>query len=160
MFEFDSYRERHYEEYRHGRRWSMDDGWGKTLTGTEDDHFVYRQGYAFAKALTSGNYHTPEESNYGFGTHVIVGEVKPYSGEDILSDYDDRLRSWYPQQWEASRPLLLRGGARYPYAALPVLSEFLTAVYGQSVTCLQVLRGCNVSSGYPFHIFISRKEVS
>jgi hypothetical protein len=136
------------------------DGWGGFLSGEEDEHFVYRRGYVFVKAFTLGNYQTPQESNYAFGVYLAQGPRKIFVGDDVICDYDDRLRGFYPERWEAAHELLrARGGGRAQYATAPMdaLSDMLSTLYDKSVTCLQVLRGCNVSSGYPFHVFVSRE---
>jgi hypothetical protein len=152
--------------YKHSRRgdpWKGNDGWGKILHGTQDDDFIYRNGYAFPKAFgsTAGEVRTPEESSYGYGCHVYRGEVKVFKGLQYSSDYDDRLRQSYPGKWEEARAALTAGlpGGAVSYATVPQenLDGFLSVLYGHRVTCVQVLRGTNASSGYPYYIFITER---
>jgi hypothetical protein len=136
------------------RLFIYDDGWGKKSKARIDDDFVYREGLAFPVAMTCGNFKAPHESPYGFGCYVYKGPVKTFRGDDILTDYDDRLRQFYPDKWRHAAGQLK---ARLEDASLPKLSKFLSELYGKKVKCLQVLRGCNVGNGYPYLIFVSQQ---
>jgi hypothetical protein len=105
--------------------------------------------------MSGGGYSTPAERPYGYSIHIISGPIKKYTGDDLVSDYDDRLRQFYPDRWADACKLL--GGNRFKGAPLSKLSKFLSYLYQKEVKCLQVFEGCNVGNGYPYFVFLSRK---
>jgi hypothetical protein len=129
-------------------------GFGRRPQANPD--FVFKDGLAFPVWLSCGNYSTPHESPYAYGPHIISGPIDKFEGDDIIGDYDDRLRQFYPQRWDGAVAKL--DGARLKTAPLANVSAFLSHLYGFAVTCLQVIEGCNVGNGYPYLIFVSRKK--
>ena len=130
------------------------DGYRMTCPEQKNPDFVFRGRFAFPKSMSCGNYKTPDESPYGYGPHVVQGPIKKFEGPEYNADYDDRLRQFYPERWEAACKML--SGRRFDHATMKSLSAFLSELYQKPVKCVQVVKGCNVSNGYPYWIFISK----
>lgn len=118
------------------------------------DGFVHIGHYAFAEAMTLGNYKTKEEAPYSYGVHVVGGAVREFKGKQYASDYSDRLSQWYGDKWRAACQRHLR--ARFEHESLEAIGKVLSAVYGEPRQCVQVLEGCNSGNGYPYWIFIHK----
>jgi hypothetical protein len=126
------------------------------------DGITFKGGYAFVDSMTCSNFSTPQEAPYSYGVHIINGPIKVFGYDpdsSRSSDYDDRLRQHYRENWAAAEAanILPKSWSRWKSAPLKKISQFLSIVFGHEVECLQVLEGCNVSNGYPYQIFITQR---
>lgn len=94
--------------------------------------------------------------------HTVFCEGTPkrdgFGGESILGleyAYDDRLQQWdYKKHEEAWKHASSTG---LPNRSADLYEAYLTAYYGHPVRLEHVLAGVNVSSGYPYVVFGTRK---
>jgi hypothetical protein len=71
-----------------------------------------------------------------------------------LANYDDRMRQWKYDDWNA---VCVRYGRRFESITPDNLSNMLSEFFGEQVVCTALVVGCNVSNGHPYFIFYHRK---
>lgn len=99
---------------------------------------------------------TKEKHPYGYSEHYLWGERT----DDSSAVYSDRLSQWDSEKSRAALAAVADLGCRYGYWGSLGTSQYLSAYFGRPVDAVAVAEGCNVSNGYPYHIFWFRETVA
>jgi hypothetical protein len=72
------------------------------------------------------------------------------------ASYDDRMRQWDYDKWNAVRSRLSNG--RFEYVGQEELNRMLTEYFDKPMICTALVEGCNVGNGYPYYVFYYREQ--
>ena len=93
---------------------------------------------------------TKQEWPYSYDEFFIFGDRHAIKGDDVHGVYSDRLEQWDRTAFQrAAKPFQ----KRFEAFSRDECSQFLTDYYGKPTKCVALAEGCNVSNGYPYHIF-------
>ena len=102
--------------------------------------------------------HTPWTHPYSFDEHVL------WKSEDCKKTdcfvYSDRMMSWdWDKFHESMKQVWEKHGHYFDGDDPKDVEKFLSLYNGKQVKLTAILKGCNISNGYPYFIF-GYKEVS
>ena len=99
--------------------------------------------------------YTCEEYPYSYSRYAIWD-----SGDWSNSDknaYTDRLRSWYPDTFDALKDEILGRGDYFSRFEPEQIEKFLCELFGEKVKLTGIEEECNAFSGYPYWLLWFRK---
>ena len=101
---------------------------------------------------------TPSQYPYSFDEYVV--EKLPDYEETDRAFYSDRFNRWYSYekiQEGRERFDIQHGDYFWDYTELPRLEKFLSYVMNKNIHVTALLKGCNVSNGYPYWVIFYKE---
>lgn len=94
---------------------------------------------------------TPHSHPYSYDAYLLDGKFNNEVEKGYINGvvYDDRLLQADYKKYEALKEKYLSKGMN-----IKNVEKFLKVYYGNDkITMVNILKGCNVSNGYPYHVF-------
>lgn len=96
---------------------------------------------------------TPEDYPYSYD-EFFVFQSDDFDRNKASAVYSDRMMSWdFDKFAKAMSEVWKTGGQQFFDKKPGDVNRFLNLFFGKEVKLTAILRGCNVSNGYPYWIF-------
>lgn len=136
-------------------------GYHRSIVYTKDGYKVLSHEYPYVDLQGNPVKRTPETHPYSYDAYVT------YKSEEFQTTdhwvYDDRMRQWNWDKYHATAETV------WPVKTCPHyfdgkkakdIEKFLSIYFDKKIKLTAIMKGCNVSNGYPYWIFVYREEGS
>lgn len=98
---------------------------------------------------------TPITNPYDFDDYV---EWKGNYRQFDSAVYSDRLYQWNTEKYKKCYEQVFKNnGQRFDSKNVSGIRKFLSMYFDKEIELTAIMRGCNISSGFPYHIFFYRE---
>ena len=97
---------------------------------------------------------TPYSNPYNYDEYVVWKD-KNFDKEKYSAVYSDRLWQWdYEKYQRYCQEVFKNRGQRFDEREPKEIEEFLSMYFNKEIKLMAVMKGCNVSSGFPYWVFL------
>lgn len=134
-------------------------GYHRSIVYTQDGYKVLSHEYSYVDLQGNPVERTPETHPYSYDAYVT------YKSEEFQTTdhwvYHDRMMQWDWGKYHAAAETV------WPVKTCPHyfdgknakdIEKFLSIYFDKKVKLTAIMKGCNVSNGYPYWIFVYREE--
>ena len=100
---------------------------------------------------------TPNSHPYSFDEYKVYKKDNFRSSDDNV--YSDRLYQWDPDKYNECRIEIFGNQSQYFDGQSPEdIGKFLSKYFDKNVEVTAIVKGCNISNGYPYWLFYYKED--